>query len=283
MTAPHTLLKENGFFAKKEFGQNFLTDPSSPEMIIRKAEIEKESNIIEIGPGLGAMTLAASKVAKSVYGIEKDLRLIPILENEIQKYDRKNIKIINSDILKTDIKPLLDKSTRNYLIGNLPYNISSQIIFMALEHSEKIEKCVFMLQKELAERIAAHKGSRDYGRISAVLQYHADIKNIATLGPNLFFPRPKVDSSVIEITFKKEISTPAIDVNLFHDIVRISFNQRRKTIRNSLGKGVSDKKILERILEKAQIPLSARPEEIESEKYVLIANLFHENKISINH
>jgi 16S rRNA (adenine1518-N6/adenine1519-N6)-dimethyltransferase len=242
MTAPFKLLKEHGYFAKKELGQNFLVDPSSPEMIIRKAEIEEGSNIVEIGPGLGAMTMAASKTADFVYGIEKDSRLIPLISQEIEKYQINNIRIINNDILKTDIGEYLSEDKKNYIIGNLPYYISSQIIFLALEHKKRIEKCVFMLQKELAQRIVSKSGSKDYGRISVVLQYHSNIKNIASLGPNLFYPKPKVDSSVIEIDFNKDIDLKAEDDALFHEVVKISFNQRRKTIRNSLGKKFRDKK-----------------------------------------
>lgn len=276
MTAPYKLLKDHQYFAKKELGQNFLVDPSSPEMIIRKANIEQGSNIIEIGPGLGAMTMAASKKADFVYGIEKDSRLIPLINQEIEKYGIDNVEIINNDILKTDISIYLSDDKKNYIIGNLPYYISSQIIFLALEHKKRIEKSVFMLQKELAQRIVSKSGSKDYGRISVVLQYHSNIKNIASLGPSLFYPRPKVDSSVIELSFNKKIDLKALDENLFHEVVKISFNQRRKTIKNSLGKKFKDKKVLEDILNQAQIPSNARPEQIEVEQYVLLSNLlFH--------
>lgn len=274
MTAPFKLLKEHGYFAKKEFGQNFLVDPSSPEMIIRKALVEPGSNIIEIGSGLGAMTIAAAKTAGFVYGIEKDNRLIPILQQEIKDLGLNNIEIINGDILKTDIKPLLSADKKNYIVGNLPYNISSQIIFKALEHKNQIEKCVFMLQKELAQRIASQNGSKDYGRISAVLQYHSEIKTIAQLKPNLFYPKPKVDSSVIEIDFTKPFHKKVENEDLFHEIIRLSFAQRRKTLKNSLGSKIKDKAILEEIFQKTNISISSRAEALSVEDYVNLTNAF---------
>ena len=279
MTAPYKLLKEHDFYAKKEFGQNFLIDPSSPEMIIRKAEIEQDSNIIEIGPGLGAVTIAASDSAKKIYAIEKDSRLIPILKSEIEKYGKKNIEIINGDILRTEIKDLLSNDN-NYLIGNLPYNISSQIIFMGLEHKTRIKKCIFMLQKELAQRITSKHGSREYGRISVVLQYHSEIKTLANLGSNLFYPKPKVDSTVIEINFQKDIKLRAKDETIFHNLVRTAFNQRRKTIKNSLGKAVKDKILLEQMLSKAGIIATARPESLDVDKFVTLSNIFCENNVN---
>jgi 16S rRNA (adenine1518-N6/adenine1519-N6)-dimethyltransferase len=281
MTNPSKILKEYGYFPKKEFGQNFLVDPSTPEMIIRKSGIEKGSNIIEIGPGLGALTKAAAGFGDFVYGIEKDKRLVPILKNELEKSLCRNVEIINQDILKTDLEDLFSSSKKNYLIGNLPYNISSQILFMAVDHKEKIEKCVFMLQKELAQRIAASKGTKDYGRISVVLKYHADLKIIAGLKPSLFYPRPKVDSSVIVIDFNKKNSVKAADENLFHEIVKLSFGQRRKTLRNSLGKGVKDKAALEEIFTGLGLSLSSRGEDLDLEDYIMLTNKFFEFKIKL--
>lgn len=282
MTTPSKIMKEYGYFPKKEFGQNFLVDPSTPEMIIRKSEIEKGSNIIEIGPGLGALTKAASRQGDFVFGIEKDKRLIPILEKELEKELCSNVKIINQDILKTDLETLLSTEKKNYLIGNLPYNISSQIIFQALEQSHKIEKCVFMLQKELAQRIAASKGTKDYGRISVVLRYHADLKIIASLKPSLFYPRPKVDSSVIVIEFKKENKIKVLDEKTFHNIVKLSFGQRRKTLRNSLGKGLKDKDLLETIFKSLDLSLSARGEDLDLEDYIRLSDKFSENNIKLD-
>ncbi|MDY0361242.1 MAG: 16S rRNA (adenine(1518)-N(6)/adenine(1519)-N(6))-dimethyltransferase RsmA [Desulforegulaceae bacterium] len=280
MTTPSKIMKEYGYFPKKEFGQNFLVDPSTPEMIIKKAEIEKGSNIIEIGSGLGALTKAASRHGDFVFGIEKDKRLIPILEKELEKDLCSNVKIINQDILKTDIGSLLSTEKKNYLIGNLPYNISSQIIFQALEQSHKIEKCVFMLQKELAQRIAAPKGTKDYGRISVILKYYADLKIIAGLKPSLFYPRPKVDSSVIVIEFKKEQTNKVKDEKTFHEIVKLSFGQRRKTLKNSLGKGIKDKALLQNIFESLDLSLSSRGEDLELEDYINISNKLSENNVN---
>ncbi|PIE74861.1 MAG: ribosomal RNA small subunit methyltransferase A [Deltaproteobacteria bacterium] len=274
MKAPFNILKEHGYFAKKELGQNFLIDPSSSEMIIRKACIKQGSRIIEIGSGLGSMTFAASKKADMVYGIEKDKRLIPVLEKEIEAQNIKNIKIIQNDILKTDIKKLLAVGKENYIIGNLPYNISSQIIFKTVQYKKQIKKCVFMLQKELAERIISKKGSKNYGRISVVLNYHAQIKKLASFASHLFYPKPKVDSVVIEITFKNHYNIKAKDEALFHEIVKASFGQRRKTIKNSIGKIVQDKSALEDIFKQADIKPDSRAENISTDSYVKITNIF---------
>jgi 16S rRNA (adenine1518-N6/adenine1519-N6)-dimethyltransferase len=281
MTNPSKILKQYQYFPKKELGQNFLVDPSSPEMIIRKSGIEKDSNIIEIGPGLGALTKAASEWGNFVYGIEKDKRLIPILEKELEKAFCKNVEIINQDILKTDLEKLFSQDKKNYLIGNLPYNISSQILFTAVEHKKKIDKCVFMLQKELAQRIAAPRGTKDYGRISVVLKYHADLKIIANLKPSLFYPRPKVDSSVILIDFNKTNTIKVKDEKLFHEIIRLSFGQRRKTLRNSLGKGVKDKNLLEEIFESLELSVSLRGEDLELEDYIKLADKFLEYNVKL--
>jgi len=282
MTNPAKIMKEFGYFPKKEFGQNFLVDPSTPEMIIRKSGIEKGSNIIEIGPGLGALTKAAANSANFVFGIEKDKRLVPILKSELEKNSFSNVEIINQDILKTDLESLLSTTKKNYLIGNLPYNISSQIIFLAVDHKKKIDKCVFMLQKELAQRIAAPKGTKDYGRISVVLKYHADLKIIARLKPSLFYPRPKVDSSVILVDFNKENKIKAADEKLFHEIVKLSFGHRRKTLRNSLGKGVRDKSVLEEIFTSLDLSLSSRGEDLDLEDYIMLTNKFFELNIKLS-
>ncbi|MDY0132965.1 MAG: 16S rRNA (adenine(1518)-N(6)/adenine(1519)-N(6))-dimethyltransferase RsmA [Desulforegulaceae bacterium] len=281
MTNPSKILKEYGYFPKKEYGQNFLVDPSTPEMIIRKSGIEKGSNIIEIGPGLGALTKAASNWGDFVFGIEKDKRLIPILEKELNKNNCTNVEVINQDILKTDLTKFLSKDKKNYLIGNLPYNISSQILFLAINHKEKIDKCVFMLQKELATRIVSPKGTKDYGRISIVLKYHSDIKIIAGLKPTLFYPRPKVDSSVILIDFNKKNKIKAKDPELLHEIVKLSFGMRRKTLRNSLGKGFKDKALLEEIFKSLHLSTSSRGEDLELEDYIRLTNKFYEFDIKL--
>ncbi len=236
MTFPGTILKAWSMQAKKKLGQNFLTDPSTCEMIVSRAGIGSDSTVVEIGSGLGALTIPLAKNAKKVIGIEKDTQLIPLLKNELLSHELTNVEILNNDILKTDLEDFnKDIEDKIIVMGNLPYNISSQVIIKLIESRSFIAKAVFMLQKELAERLVAGPGVKSYGRISAVLQYFAEINTVCEVKSHLFYPKPKVDSEVIELNFKSSHENPVKDELLYIKVVKAAFSKRRKTLKNSLS------------------------------------------------
>lgn len=234
MTYPGTLLKAQKLFAKKELGQNFLSDPKAAEMIVNRANILKDDVVLEIGAGLGALTIPAAKKAKKIYAVEKDKRVAPLLKNELESAGVDNVEVINKDIFHVDIEALAN-GQKLVVLGNLPYNISSQILFRLVEKRSCVKKAVLMFQKELAQRICAAPGGRDYGRLSAVMQYSSTIKTLTDLGPQLFFPKPDVDSRVIEVTFFEKTSL-SLDKELFlYKVIKAAFSKRRKTLKNSLS------------------------------------------------
>ena len=235
------LLGSSGLKAKKQLGQNFLSDPSTAKMIVERSGITEHDTVFEIGPGLGSLTLQIARSASKVVAIEKDTTIIPVLESELEAASISNVEIINTSILDYEFPELEnthDNEDRRFIMmGNLPYNISSQILAVLVENRGKFKKAVFMLQKELVQRITSPPGSRDYGRISVLVQYCGGIKFLAEIKKHLFFPAPAVDSSVIEITIPQEPQFIPLDEKCFFDTVRSAFGQRRKTLKNSLAGG----------------------------------------------
>ncbi|MBF0301562.1 MAG: ribosomal RNA small subunit methyltransferase A [Desulfamplus sp.] len=246
MTYPGTLLRTSNLLAKKELGQNFLADPKAAERIVNLARISKDDIVLEIGAGFGALTVHAAKQAAKIYAVEKDTRLIEILENELALASINNVELIHKDIFKVDIKNIAydhKDSGKLVVIGNLPYNISSQVLFRLVENRDFISRAVLMFQKELAERISSPPGNRDYGRLSAVMQYCSTVKNLTNVGANLFFPKPAVESRVIEVNFfTPDLYETSGSCYLPHEqevflfkVIKAAFSKRRKTLRNSLA------------------------------------------------
>lgn len=238
MRSPRTLLTAWNLHAKKKYGQNFLSDPQAPELIVTRSGIGPEDTVIEIGSGMGALTLPLARKAGKVYAIEKDTQLVPILKSELlaAELDDK-VEIITSDILKVSLTDIFEASKGKLIVmGNLPYNISSQILIWLVRHREMVSKAVFMFQKELAERIASPPATPGYGRLSAVIQYCAKIRSVAVLGAGQFYPRPQVDSEVIEIDFFEEPEVMAKDEDFLFSVIKAAFGKRRKNLRNSLSK-----------------------------------------------
>jgi len=200
MIHPGQLLRQRDLYAGKELGQNFLSNPGTAKMIVEKTGISTDTRVLEIGSGLGALTVPIAQAASHVTAVEKDSRLIPLLEQTLDAENIKNVEIINKDIFKVDLKAMA-KDKKLVVIGNLPYNISSQILFRLVEERSCIEKAFLMFQKELAKRIIASPGGRDYSRLSAVVQYAADISFVAHIGPASFFPKPDVDSTILRFNF----------------------------------------------------------------------------------
>jgi len=236
MTHPGQLLKQAGLYAGKELGQNFLSNPGTAKMIIEKTGISEDAHVLEIGSGLGALTLPLAKKVSHVTAVEKDGRLIPILREVIDNEGLKNIDIIHQDILKIQIKDLL-KDKKLVVIGNLPYNISSQILIKLVEERKYIEKAFLMFQKELGTRILAPPGGREYSRLSAVSQYAAKISFVADIGPSSFFPSPDVYSTILQFKFIQSEDLDESQEKLLFDVIKSAFSKRRKTLKNSMAGG----------------------------------------------
>ncbi|MFO8111776.1 MAG: 16S rRNA (adenine(1518)-N(6)/adenine(1519)-N(6))-dimethyltransferase RsmA [Desulfosalsimonadaceae bacterium] len=238
MTFPGRILAAKNLFPKKHMGQNFLVDPSTAEMIVRRAGVSAKDAAIEIGAGLGALSVPLARCAKTLYAVEKDRDLMKILSDLFEEKEIGNAILINRNIFDIDLSEIAQaENTKLILFGNLPYNISSQVVIWAIEHRQWIDRAVFMFQKEVAQRIAASPGSGDYGRLSVMVQYCSRVKRIARLDARQFYPRPKVDSEVIEFCFEQGGRPPVVDETLFAAVVKAAFGKRRKTLKNALGSG----------------------------------------------
>lgn len=236
MTSPRTLLKAWNLRAKKQWGQNFLTDSNVAEAIVRRARLSENDTVIEIGAGLGALTIPLAGSVRKVYAIEKDLRLPALLRAELAVAAVHNVDIIQGDILRIDFEKLFgDLDSRWLVVGNLPYSISTQIVVRLVRHRRRFRRAIFMFQKELAERLTASPGGKDYGRISVILQYCSQISRLMDVDASCFFPKPQVDSTVIDIAFQEDTGLSASDESLFFEVVRAAFSKRRKTLKNALA------------------------------------------------
>ena len=236
MTSPKTLLKAWDMFPKKQLGQNFLADPGTAQMIVSRGGALPEDVIFEIGAGLGALTIPLSNVAKKVYAVEKDDRLIRLLETELVLHKAENVTLLHQDVLSTDIPAMATREeTRLLVFGNLPYNISSQILIKLIESRQHLSRCILMFQKELAERLTAKAGKKAYGRLSVMLQYCSEIRPLATVKAHLFYPKPKIDSEIIEIDFSKPAPYTATDEPFLFSVIKAAFSKRRKTLKNALS------------------------------------------------
>jgi 16S rRNA (adenine1518-N6/adenine1519-N6)-dimethyltransferase len=275
MTSPRILLAAHNIRPKKQLGQNFIIDPAFTEKIVKRAGILPEDIILEIGAGLGALTIPVARRAHKVVAIEKDRQIIPILNMEILVSGLINISIIEKDILSVDINALVeDMGGKIVVMGNLPYNISSQILVRLIRSREGISRAVLMFQKELAQRITADAGCKDYGRLTVMLRYCSDIRKLLDAKASLFFPKPKVDSEILELKFKKEIDHKADDELFFFKVIKSGFGNRRKTLKNALAASELniDPDTAKRVLEKSGIDPIRRAETLTVEEFVKLSN-----------
>ena len=230
------VLERHGFTFKKSFGQNFLTDTNILQKIVDTAEIDKNVNVIEIGPGIGALTEFLAENAAEVMAFEIDDRLVPILEDTLRDHD--NVNVINEDVLKADLQTRVKEFKNPELpikvVANLPYYITTPIIMGLFENEVPVESITVMVQKEVADRMQTGPGNKDYGALSLAVQYYADPYIVANVPPNCFMPRPKVGSAVMRLTCHQEKPVQVQDEKLMFNIIRASFNQRRKTLANGL-------------------------------------------------
>ncbi|WP_110649528.1 16S rRNA (adenine(1518)-N(6)/adenine(1519)-N(6))-dimethyltransferase RsmA [Salinicola peritrichatus] len=252
--------------ARKRFGQNFLRDGGVISRIVHAIGPRGGDRLIEIGPGQGALTGPILEAAGALEVIELDRDLIPGLR--VQFYDYPDFKIHEGDALKFDFHELSQQDGRPLrVVGNLPYNISTPLIFHLLAARGAILDMHFMLQKEVVERLAAEPGGPDWGRLSVMTQYHCAVESLFIVPPGAFVPQPKVDSAIVRLTPYAELPSPAQDEAHFADVVRVAFGQRRKTLRNNL-KGVIDAEMLESL----GIDPGRRPQTLRVEELVSISN-----------
>ncbi len=229
------VLQKYNFNFQKKFGQNFLIDTRVLEKIIESSGVTKDDMVLEIGPGIGTMTQYLCENARKVIAVEIDKNLIPILEDTLSAYD--NVRVINEDILKVDINKLVNEENDGKpikVIANLPYYITTPIIMGLFESHVPIESITIMVQKEVADRMQVGPGTKDYGALSLAVQYYANPKIVANVPANCFMPRPNVGSAVIKLTRHENVPVDVKDEKQMFKIIRASFNQRRKTLQNSL-------------------------------------------------
>ncbi|MFA4990241.1 MAG: 16S rRNA (adenine(1518)-N(6)/adenine(1519)-N(6))-dimethyltransferase RsmA [Candidatus Omnitrophota bacterium] len=267
--------------AKKSLGQNFLIDQNIRNKIIAALELKKDDVVLEIGPGRGELTQAIAQRANKVFGLEIDKRLSSLLSSTFADA-AKNVEIANKDILKLDIAKFLKENKirgRIKVFGNIPYYISSPIIAHLLKFRERLETIFITVQKEFAARVAAVPGSKAYGSFSCFTQYYTSPRIIFNISRNCFKPAPKVDSSFLELKIRKEPAVCVKDEGLFFRIIRGAFNQRRKTLRNSLSNIVSERE-LHSFFEKSGIARGVRPESLTLENFAFLTNLQYLSKIT---
>jgi len=228
---------------------------------------------MEIGAGLGALTIPLAKIAGRVYAVETDSQLTPLLKTELLVHKLTNVEIIEKNILSVDIHSLAKRLDRRLIVmGNLPYNISSQVLIQLIETRHHVNRAILMFQKELARRITASPGNKDYGRLTVMLSYCAETKSIATIAPSLFYPAPKIDSEVVEVNFNISRTYPPHDENKLFQVIKAAFGNRRKTLKNALStSGLHiDPQIAHQALTAAGIDPGRRAETLDAAEFVAL-------------
>lgn len=267
------IFSQYDFTPLKRFGENYLVDANIKDKIINSSGIGRNDTVLEIGPGFGALTIDLAASGAKVFAVEKDKKACAIFK-EICGDKYRNLEIFNGDILDFEIGEL-KAAKRVKVIGNLPYYATTPIIEYLIENRGLIESALIVVQKEVADRLLAQPGSKDYGSISCFIRYHTNPSYIYTIKRTSFYPEPEVDSSILRLGMLAEPAVKVNDEKLFFKIVRGSFNQRRKTIINSLSRpevlGLPKKDLL-KILEKAQIDPLSRPEDLSILSFAKISN-----------
>jgi 16S rRNA (adenine1518-N6/adenine1519-N6)-dimethyltransferase len=276
MTHPRNILKELGLYASRRRGQNFLTQPATARAIVAAAGVGPQDYVVEIGAGLGALTLALSEAARGVLAVEVDKGVFAALEEILSAQGPRNVQAIWTDALKLDWRETATRAGGPVVVvGNLPYSISSPLIFRLLEAMGTWQRAVILLQRELAERLAAKPGGRDYGRLSVLVQNWCEVRPDMVLGPDQFFPRPKIDSRLVILIPRDQ---PLAPVSLgpggvwYQRVVGASFGQRRKTLLNSLSAGLSlERNLVDAAMKKADLPAKVRAEVLNPEDFGRLA------------
>ncbi|MGN0401615.1 MAG: 16S rRNA (adenine(1518)-N(6)/adenine(1519)-N(6))-dimethyltransferase RsmA [Acetatifactor sp.] len=270
------VLQKYNFNFQKKFGQNFLIDTSVLDRIVTAAEITPEDCVLEIGPGIGTMTQRLAAKAREVVAVEIDKNLIPILEDTLSDYE--NVTVINEDILKVDINKIVQERNGGKpvkVVANLPYYITTPIIMELFESHVPLKSITVMVQKEVADRMQVGPGTKDYGALSLAVQYYAKPEIVANVPPNCFIPRPGVGSAVIHLSRHEVPPVRVADEKKMFALIRASFNQRRKTLVNSLNNAPSlgwSKERIAEVLEEMQLPPAVRGEALTLQQFAELSD-----------
>ena len=274
------VLQKYQFNFQKKFGQNFLIDTGILEEIIEAANITKDDFVLEIGPGIGTMTQYLCEAARAVVAVEIDTNLIPILKDTLCEYD--NVEVLNEDILKVDIAKLAEEKNGGKpikVVANLPYYITTPIIMGLFESHVPIDSITIMVQKEVADRMKEGPGSKEYGALSLAVQYYAKPEIVVQVPPSCFMPQPKVGSAVIRLTRHEQPPVTVRSEKLLFQVIRASFNQRRKTLANGLanyGAFGLPKEQLQECIEALGVPGNIRGEALSLEQFAQLSNIIFE-------
>ena len=270
------VLQKHEFQFKKKFGQNFLIDPHVLDKIVDAAQITKDDFVLEIGPGIGTLTQYLCENARQVLAVEIDDKLIPILKETLQPYD--NVEVLHGDILKQDIQQIADTYNDGKpikVVANLPYYITTPIIMELFESHVPLANVTVMVQKEVADRMKAEPGTKDYGALSLAVQYYAKPYIAAFVPPNCFMPRPNVGSAVIRLDCLARVPVEVHDEKLMFRLIRASFNQRRKTLQNGIANSAElsfTKEQAARAIEQAGFDVRIRGEKLGLEEFARLAD-----------
>ncbi len=274
------VLERHHFAWQKKYGQNFLIDAGVLEEIVAAAGITEDDLVLEIGPGIGTMTQVLCVYAREVVAVEIDRMLLPVLEETLQGYP--NVEVIHEDILKVDIPRLVEEKNGGRpikIVANLPYYITTPILMTLLERRVPCESITIMVQREVADRMQAGPGTKDYGALSLAVQYYADPEVVAIVPPQSFMPRPNVDSAVIRLEARSETAVSVRDEELLFRLIRASFNQRRKTLVNGLTNAEElpfSKKEIEQAVTEIGKPLTVRGETLTLAEFAALADVLAE-------
>ena len=279
------VLQKYNFNFQKKFGQNFLIDTHVLEKIIEESGITKDDFVLEIGPGIGTMTQYLCENAREVAAVEIDKNLIPILADTLSAYD--NVEVINDDILKVDINKLAEEKNGGKpikVVANLPYYITTPIIMGLFESHVPIDSITIMVQKEVADRMQEGPGSKEYGALSLAVQYYAKPEIVVNVPPSCFMPQPKVGSAVIRLTRHSEPPVNVKSEKLLFQVIRASFNQRRKTLANGLanyGAFGLPKEELQACIEELGVPVNIRGEALSLEQFAQLSNIIYDHRSAV--
>ena len=266
MSKNYSLNSENQHKARKRFGQNFLIDHGIIRDIVRAVHPHKDDVIVEIGPGKGAITQLLADSCDNLSVIELDRDLVPWLKVKFEKHP--NFQLFQADALQFDFAQLVKDDKPIRIVGNLPYNISTPLIFHLLSYATQVRDMHFMLQKEVVKRMAAQAGDSAYGRLGIMVQYYCAVENLFEVPPTSFDPAPKVDSAIVRLVPYQDLPHKATNFKTLENLVNVAFQQRRKTLRNALKQLLAPE-----IMEQLPIDTSARAEEISLAEYVATSNL----------
>ncbi|MCM3740061.1 16S rRNA (adenine(1518)-N(6)/adenine(1519)-N(6))-dimethyltransferase RsmA [Oceanobacillus luteolus] len=274
------ILKKYSFAFKKSLGQNFIIDPNILENILKHAGVDKSAGVIEIGPGIGALTEQLAIHADKVVAFEIDQRLLPILQDTLKNYS--NIEVLHQDILKADvhqvIKEQFEENQPIHIVANLPYYITTPILMKLLRDRLPLESITVMIQKEVAERMAAKPNTKSYGSLTIAIQYYTNAKVVMNVPKTVFNPQPNVESSILKLELRDEPAVLVKDEDFFFGVMKASFAQRRKTLRNNLANHLQemDKETLQKVLDRVEIDGGRRGESLTIEEFARLADGLYE-------